>query len=318
MEKKIRIVFLCRNFGIVNRGVESYVNELANRLVEKFDVSIFAGEDADNISKVIKEKFNLVIPTNGRMQTLKVSFGRLFGGYRTLIAGHAGIGRDEVINLLTFPDVYVPLTQAEYKWAHKYAWNTKMVKISNGIDLNKFKPNGKKINFELEPPIILSVGALEWYKHHDLAILAVAALGKASLLIVGTGPGKNKLLNLGAQLLGKNRFKIIEADYEEMPKIYRSGDLFTLPSWDREAFGIVYLEAMATGLAIVAPEDSSRKEIIGEAGILTDVFNTTKYAKALEEALKKKWKNIPRRQAEKFSWEVITKKYAELILQVCR
>lgn len=317
-EKKLKIVFLCRDYGVVNRGVESHVEELSKRLKQKFDVSIFSGKDSDNLKKINNGKFDLVIPTNGRSQSLKVSLGRLTEKYKVLIAAHAGIGRDEIWNLLTFPNVYVALTDHELQWAKKYAFGIQLEKIPNGIDLEKFKPNGTKRKIDLEGPVILSVGALDWYKYHDLAIKAVAKLQKSSLLIVGDGPEKNNLENLGNQLLGEKRFKIIKADYHHMPEIYRSADLFTLPSWNREAFGIVYLEAMASGLAVVAPNDLSRHEIIGDAGILVNVFNSEEYAKSLNDALNKKWGNAPRSQAEKFSWDKIAAEYEKLILKICQ
>lgn len=316
MEKKYRLVFLCRDFGKVSRGVEAHVEELSSRLSKKFHVEIFSGKGADSVQKVINGKFDLVIPTNGRMQAFKMSLGRLFGGYKILTAAHAGIGKDEIWNLLTMPDVYVALTDLELSWAKKIALRSKLVKIPNGVDLEEFNPEGSRIDFGLDKPVVLSVGALEWYKHHDLAIQAVSELN-ASLLIVGEGKLKNELEEMGNKLLGKKRFKIMKAEYSQMSSLYRSASLFTLPSWDREAFGIVYLEAMASGLAVVAPDDLSRKEIIGEAGILVNVFESSKYSEALEEALSRDWKNIPRQQAEKFSWEKIAQMYEELILKLC-
>lgn len=316
-EKRIKVVFLCRDFGKVNRGVEAHVEELSKRLIPKFEVQILSGKDADDLGKVLKGKFDLVIPTNGRAQAFKMSMGRFLGGFKVLIAAHAGRGRDEIWNLLMRPDVYVALTETHLNWAKQFAFGIKLEKIPNGIDLEKFQQQGGKMNFGLERPVILSVGALEWYKYHDLAIKAVSKLEKGSLLIVGKGSEKEELKNLGRDLLGVNRFRIIEAEYEKMPEIYRSVDLFTLPSWDREAFGIVYLEAMASGLAVVAPNDLSRKEIIGNAGILVDVFDTNKYAGALKNASDKKWGRIPREQAEKFSWEKVTKQYEGLIEKLC-
>lgn len=316
MEKKIKVVFLCRDYGKVNRGVESHVEELSKRLKDKFEISIFSGKDSDDLNKIIKGKFNLVIPTNGRLQALKVSLGRLIGGYKTLIAAHAGIGRDEIWNLLTLPHIYVALTDFELNWAKKYNLLSKLVKIPNGVDLEKFKPLTKN-SLNLRAPVILSVGALDWYKHHDLVIAAVSKLENASLIIAGKGPEKAKLENLGLQLLGEKRFKIVDIEYHKMPELYKNADLFTLPSWNREAFGIVYLEAMASNLPVVAPNDSTRREIIGDAGILTDVDDPQKYANALNEALKKNWGNTPRRQAENFSWDKIAARYKDLITKIC-
>lgn len=317
-KKKLKIVFLCRDYGSVDRGVESHIKELSKRLKAVFDVHIFSGKDSDDIQKIINGNFDLVIPTNGRAQALKVSLGRFFGKYKILAVAHAGIGKDEIWNILMMPDVYVALTSHEVNWAKKFLINSELVKIPNGIDLEKFKPSGNKLNIDLESPIILSVGALDWYKYHDRVIKAVSKLKNGSLLIVGKGPEKNNLEDLGNKLLGPKRFKIMEVDYHRMPDVYRSADLFTLPSWNREAFGIVYLEAMATNLPVVAPDDLSRKEIVGDAGILVDVFNEEKYAKALENALEKKWGDTPREQAEKFSWDKIAKEYEKLIIKTCQ
>lgn len=317
-DSRLKIVFLCRDFGKVMRGVESHVEELSKRLSQKYEVKIFSGADSDNLTKVIKGQFDIVISTNGRMQALKMSLGRLLGRYKILIAAHAGIGRDEIWNLLTRPNVYIALTDAELNWAKRFAFGLKLIKIPNGIDLDKFSPEGRKKDFGIDNPIILSVGALEWYKHHDLAIRAVAKIPNTSFLIIGEGSQKNMLEKLGSQLLGERRFKIIKAEYNEMPEIYRSVNLFTLPSWDREAFGIVYLEAMASNLAVVAPDDLSRREIIGNAGILTDVFDIEKYTQALKNALDRNWENLPREQAKKFSWNKVAKDYEELIIKVLK
>jgi glycosyltransferase involved in cell wall biosynthesis len=87
-------------------------------------------------------------------------------------------------------------------------------------------------------------------------------------------------------------------------------------SWDREAFGIVYLEALASNLAVVAPNDLARQEIVGQAGILIDPDNISQYANALAKALSRKWNNIPRTQAEKFSWQIVGDKYLKLIEKI--
>jgi glycosyltransferase involved in cell wall biosynthesis len=313
-KKRLKIAFLCRYFGSVSRGVEAHVLELSQRLERYHQVDILSGAEADSFAKMIQGGYDLVIPTNGRMQALKASLGRVIGGYKTLVAGHAGVGRDEAWNIaVTSPDVYVALTEHEEEWIKKMAWKSKLVKIPNGIDLEKFSPDGPKIKLDLPSPIIISVGALVWYKHHQQTIEAVRELGKGSLLILGSGPDRDKLLESGKDLLKENRLMITSVDYKELPKYYRSVDLFTLPSWDREAFGIVYLEAMASGLGVVAPNDSSRREIVGQAGILVDTNDRKKFAGALEQALSQKWGNLPRQQASKFSWEKVAQEYEKIL-----
>lgn len=316
-KKRLRICFLSRYVGVVDRGVETYVLELAKRLSIDYSVEVLTGNEADSFLKLVQENYDIIIPTNGRLQSFKASFARLFTKSKIIIPGQAGIGRDDIWNILmTFPDIYVALTDYEMHWAKKWTWFTRVIKIPNGVDLAKFSAKGKKLDLKLPRPLYLSVGALEWYKHHELSIEAVAALKKGSLVIVGNGSEKENLQNLGEQLLGKERFKILNSSHDQIVEYYRAGDVFLLPSWTRESFGIVYVEAMACGLPVVAPNDLPRHEIIGEAGILVDVNNISEYADALEKCAKKNWKDIPQQQARKFSWDKVANQYRELFKQL--
>lgn len=309
----MRIAFLSRYQNRFHRGAENFVLELSKRLVKKHTVDVLIGKQADNLSSVISGKYDVVIPINGRFQSLKASLGRISGKYKLLITGHSGIGRDDIWNIVVAkPDIFVALTDYMVKWAKRWAWGSQVVKIPNGVDLEKFKAKGEKMNLGLHPPIILSVGALTWYKHHERVIRAIREIGYGSVLIAGAGSEEEKLEELGKELLGE-RFKITTFDYKDMPKVYRSCDLFTLPSWGREAFGIVYLEAMASGLGVVAPDDPSRREIIGDAGIFVDALNSVEYAQALNKALDNDWSKKARAQAEKFSWEKIARQYEEVL-----
>lgn len=300
----MKILFLSRYQGTIQRGAETFVRELSKELSKRHQVDILSDE-------INKGAYQIVIAVNGGLQALKASLGRIRGEYKLVISGQAGIGRGEIFNItIAKPDLFVALTDVMYKWAKDWAWGTKVVKIPNGVDLNKFKPDGEKWDFGFKKPIILSVGAMVWYKHHEKTIEALSLLENVSLVLVGEGPEKEKLESLGQKILG-NRFKIIQADYIDLPKIYRAADLFVLPSWDREAFGIVYLEAMACGLGVVAPNDLSRNEIIGEAGILTDVSDPKKYVVAIEKALKGEWKTKAVNQTKKFSWKKIALEYEQ-------
>lgn len=314
----MRIVLLSRYQKVISRGVEVFAEELAKRLSKKHEVKIFSGSDADSLKKVMAEKPDIVVPLNGRWQSWKMSLGRIVGKYKLLIGGHSGIGKDDIWNILICrPDIYIALTEKQLNWAKRFAWGSRLVKIPNGIDLDKFNPKGEKVNLGLNKPVILSVGALVWYKHHERVIEAVSRLKAISLLIVGKGEDENKLRKLAEKKL-KERFKIISLPYDKIPNIYRSVDLFTLPSWDREAFGIVYLEAMASNLPVVAPDDDSRKEIIGEGGILVDVSNADEYASAITQVLNTNWGIGPRKQAEKFSWDIIAKEYEKVLEGIIR
>ena len=106
-------------------------------------------------------------------------------------------------------------------------------------------------------------------------------------LIIAGGRG-DKLQDikiLGEQLLDKNNFEIIETTNDKMPAIYNKADVFTLASKTYESFGIVLVEAMASGLPVVATDDPIRREIVGDAGLFVDPTDTDAYAEAIEKAL---------------------------------
>lgn len=317
----MKIAFLSRYQESIQRGAETFVRELSREFSKRHQVNILSGDNADSLEQVLKENYQVVIAINGGLQSLKASLGRFRKNYKLVISGQAGVGRGEIFNIaVAKPDLYVALTETMFKWAKRWAWGsfghwrTKVVKIPNGVDLNKFKPEGERLDFKLKKPVILSIGALVWYKHHEKTIKALSLM-RGSLLLVGEGPEKERLESLGKKLLG-DRFKIIQAEYKDLPKIYRSADLFVLPSWEREAFGIVYLEAMASGLGVVAPNDLARNEIIGEAGILVDVSDPKKYAEVIDKALKMDWKTKALNQAKKFSWEKVACEYEDAFMKL--
>ncbi len=74
----MKIAFLSRYQNINQRGAETFVKELFSRLSLRHKVDVFTGNDADSLNKVLKGKYDVVIPINGRTQSLKMSLGRLF------------------------------------------------------------------------------------------------------------------------------------------------------------------------------------------------------------------------------------------------
>lgn len=345
----MKIAFLNIYNGKVERGSEIFVDNLTKKLSKNHGITVFqTGKKGSKSYKTVqitgipfltinnrlqeeiyhlvvlfftikcllylwKEKFDWIIPINGRWQVLICRLVRFFRGGKILISGHAGVGFDDRWNMIFGkPDIFVALSPAAFSWAENIYPKEKLLYIPNGIDTDKFNPDKKAVKLSLPKPIILSVSALLPYKRIELLITAVSKLKKASLLIIGDGSLKDQIITLGHKLL-KNRFQLIPyVPHDEIVSYYNASQLFSLPSRKSEAFGLVYLEAMACNLPVVAPNDTNRKEIINDAGLLGDVKNIEIYAKLLDAALNTDFGDKPRIQAEKFSWEKIAQKYAEV------
>ncbi|MEK7113124.1 MAG: glycosyltransferase family 4 protein [Patescibacteria group bacterium] len=351
----MKIAFLNVYSGVIERGAETFVKELASRLASKHEIFVFQSGVARgdelyivktipteiDLSKVrniktiqgrlfldyrsrrkalftlkllpalLRDKFDIVVPINGGWQPALARIATWLSRGKMVISGHSGMGWDDRNNLWCFPDIFIALSSEAKKWAQKVNPFVKSVRIPNGVDTRKFNSEGPKLKTNLGKPIILCVAALTESKRIDLTIKAVAKMGNASLLVVGGGDLRGEIKTLGERLLPK-RFQLIKVPYQDIPKVYRVADVFTLPSEAFHSFEIVLVEAMAAGLPVVANNDPIREEIVGDAGILVDPAKTDEYADAIKSALEKNWGDISRKQAEKFNWGAIASDYEKL------
>jgi len=167
----------------------------------------------------------------------------------------------------------------------------KLVKIAPGIDISHFKPEGdlSKINAvrsELKigsEPLILSVGRLVHRKGQDKLITAMpkilAKRPDAKLLLIGQGPRKAKLDSLVAKYGIADSVKFLGSiAYTDLPKYLNAADLFVMPSRSRlmglevEGLGIVYLEASACALPVIAGSSGGAPDALidGRTGYVVD------------------------------------------------
>ncbi len=271
-----------------------------------------------NIKHVIRSKPDIIIPTNGGWQTLIVRFLKTIFHYKIVIIGHAGIGHDDKFNVKHGGvDLFVALTHEQEVWARRLNHKIRVEYIPDGIDVDLFSPAGEKFIYRLPRPIFLAVASLEKYKHLDKTIVAVSELEKGSLVIIGAGREKDNLDRLCREKL-PGCYLIISVAHDDIPKYYRGADVFTLVSGHQEAFGLVYLEAMAVEKPVVATDDEKRREIVGEAGVFVDPDKLDEYKTALMKSAIIDWDDKPRRQAEKFSWENVGRKYSEVLKQLVK
>lgn len=221
------------------------------------------------------------------------------------------------------PDRVVTFTEAAAEMLRRRVPRARIVVIPHGVDLDLFRPAAAAGLGQWPAPAspllrqarprILSVGAVDAHKRMDLAVEAVARLeGGGSLTVLGDGPEARALDRLASERLGGGRYLRRVVARGEMPAWYGAADCFTLPS-RTESFGLVYLEALACGLPVVAPDDAVRREVIGEAGLFCDVTDTGAYRDALAAALARDWGGLPRRRAERFPIDATVNAYADLL-----
>lgn len=173
--------------------------------------------------------------------------------------------------------------------------------ISNGIDTVLFNPsaNGQKDDdilqdtYDLYPgtPTILHVGRLSKEKGVEMILQAAAQVMQdldAQLVIVGDGPAKGPLMRLATDLGIRERtlFTGFIPRNGTLTALYRFADVFALTS-EYEAQGIVILEALASGLPVVAIGSSAIPELItdGVNGHLVSPGDMTALATRIQSIL---------------------------------
>jgi glycosyltransferase involved in cell wall biosynthesis len=117
--------------------------------------------------------------------------------------------------------------------------------------------------------------------------------------------------------------KVIFTDFipeDEVSTLIQGATLFVMPSfW--EGFGMPALEAMAMGTPVVVSNVASLPEVVGEAGILVDPYDTQKMAEAIKNVLESKslynkLREKGLKRARKFTWQRCAKKSLEVLENV--
>jgi len=264
-------------------------------------------------------RFNpdVVLPSNGNVQSLIVGIAARVFRWKVVMVGHAGIGGHDKWNILTRPAVFVSPSNRGKRWSENllYSRGVKVVSIPHGVDITKFSKNVNPVKLSLVHPRILCVSSMDPFKRIDLAIRAISELEEGSLLVIGGNKTQSRLDDLGKSLLGSRYLRLVVKP-ADMPGYYAAADVFTLPSTETEAFGIVYLEALASGLPVVATDDDLRHQIVDGAGYLVDPTDIKSYSDALKKAANKNWGEKPRLQAKKFSWDKIILQYDRLFKEI--
>jgi glycosyltransferase involved in cell wall biosynthesis len=190
--------------------------------------------------------------------------------------------------------------------------------IYNGVRLEDFQG--------VEPlrrarPYILGIGRHVHQKGFDVLIEAFAAagLGSYDLVLAGDGPERNELEALAQKLLPDGRVNFLgRADRSKAVALFRGCSFFVLPS-RQEPQGIVNLEAMAAGKAVIASRTGGVPEIVadGETGLLVPPGDVGALAGALrrlagDEALRERLAAGGEERVRRFTWEAVAAAYRKI------
>lgn len=144
------------------------------------------------------------------------------------------------------------------------AGQQRLTRLTPGVDIEHFRPvAAHPIRAQISGPVLVCVSRLVHRKGQDRLIAALPIIRRtiptASLLLVGTGPLLDKLRQLAIKEGVADAVHFTgRVPYEDLPSYFCAGDLFVMPTRDRlaglevEGLGMVYLEANACGLAVLA------------------------------------------------------------------
>ncbi|MCC5578222.1 glycosyltransferase family 4 protein [Microtetraspora sp. AC03309] len=181
---------------------------------------------------------------------------------------------------------------------------TKLVRLAPGVDTSVFRPGagGALIRRSLglgARPVVVCVSRLVPRKGQDTLVrawpLVRARVPDAALLLVGGGPSRDALRRVAARSgLGDSVLFTGSVPWSALPSYYDAGDVFAMPcrtrmgGLDVEGLGIVYLEASATGLPVVAGSSGGAPDAVrhGETGLVVDGTSHEEVADALVELLR--------------------------------
>jgi len=194
--------------------------------------------------------------------------------------------------------------------------------IYNGVDTKEFRPSNKTN----QKFTVISTSRLIKRKGIEYLIDAFIRFNdkynNSKLLLIGDGDLKKELKERVRKADIQNKIDFLGlVNHFEIAAYYQQSDVFVLPSLN-EGMSNSLLEAMASGLAIVATNTGGVKNLVNSAnGVIiekqnsNDIFNTLERL-YLDNNLLRSMKVNSRKRAEEMSWEKVAGEYYQLYLSI--
>jgi len=192
--------------------------------------------------------------------------------------------------------------------------------IPNGIDLSKYK----QIKTKKDPneKMILFIGRLERRKGTKYLVRAFQLLAQDNpnvrLVIAGDGHEREMLELLAEDLKVKNITFLGYISEELKLELLNQADIFCSPALFGESFGIVLLEAMATGAVSVVGNNSGYIDVMQGIGAMSIVNpeDSAEFARRLdtllhEDELRRVWKKWAKNYVQQFDYPHVITQYED-------
>ena len=186
--------------------------------------------------------------------------------------------------------------------------------IPNGIDTNHFADSADPLPEFSDGKInLLFVGRLEKKKGLKYLLIAFKHVSRIypniRLIIVGPGKLDSECSKILKSIDSEDVIIIGEVSYHQLPRYYVSAHVFCCPSTGPESFGIVLLEAMASGIPVIASDISGYNEIIRSRyeGLLVNTYELRDMEQAIlylvkNPQLRLHMGSIAKISAQRYSW----------------
>ncbi len=189
--------------------------------------------------------------------------------------------------------------------------------IPNGVDIERFNPKHKRLNkFRGKSPIILFVGRFEPRKGLKFLFLSFNQIIKkvqdAALVVVGKGRLRDYYRSFLSKRALENVYFEGKVSMEMLPSYFTTCDIFCSPAYTGESFGIILLEALASGRTVIAADIQGYRTVIkdGYNGILvrpkdTDAITDAVLRIIANKELKNKLIENGLQSVRQYSWKAV-------------
>lgn len=228
-------------------------------------------------------------------------------------------------SILKYLDIMTAVSPTATNYARTLT-HRKLMIIPNGIDLTKYVFNEKAPSKKRKT--VLYIGRLEKRKGVKYLLKAFAIVRKNDpsfeLVIAGDGPDRDKLEDTVA-VEGIKGVKFL--GYVDEPtklRLLQEATIFCSPALYGESFGIVLLEAMASGCVTVAGNNSGYASVMKDRGQLSLVnpLDSVEFARRLtllgtDDVLREAWRDWAREAVKQYDYDIVVDQYVKLYEAAC-